>query len=232
MEYEVTIQMGQNTAEALLNGGYSLYAFKAVMGPPGGTPVVWLRTQDFGLETNVRWAEEYQAYTMRQDRISADTAITAINPYPISLGGVLTVTTEIGTGAVTTGGEATAITIVNQTSTQFTCGLAQPADGSPAPFCAFPLTGGTLLQIIPLPKVLLMFATQPVDTGTLVESSYNQGMLIDLAGAPADPNGAARRQVSYDINAGWSAGGASWAIIVPADATLARPLIELPATVA
>lgn len=64
--YGVTIIMPQATVEALSTGTYSLYAFKAVQtNAGGGVPLVWFKSDDFGLNTDVSWEIQYQAYTSR-----------------------------------------------------------------------------------------------------------------------------------------------------------------------
>jgi hypothetical protein len=219
MQYQVTIQMTQATVEALSDNGFNLYAFKAVSGPSNGVPVVWFLTQTYGLTTTIQWSESYQAYTMVSTQIGPNTTVTADNPYSIDLGGVLTVETPLGTGGVTIGGDPGAITILNNTSTPFICGITQMVNGQQSPLCAFPLFGNNEDLIEPVEKVFLMFATNTVDTGTVLERSFSQGVLIDLTGVGA-------RQVSYDLNAGWSAESAPWAQICNPNANLVGLLIE------
>jgi len=89
------------------------------------------------------------------------------------------------------------------------------------PLCAFPLFGNNMDVIIPIEKVLLMFSTTPVNTGTVIEQSYGSGLLIDLTAEN-------HRSVGYDINKGWSWGGYSWAQSVPPSAELVPLLIEPP----
>jgi hypothetical protein len=128
---------------------------------------------------------------------------------------------DVTTGDVTDGGTPSALSLNNLSSTPYTCGISQMQGGKPNPLCAFPLNGNHMDVIAPIEKILLMFATQVNNTGTVVEQAYSQGILIDLTSAQT-------RAVNYDINAGWSTPGGSqgWATLVPANAQLIPLLID------
>lgn len=219
-EYQVTISLDSTTITDLVNGNYQLYGFKAVQTTQGGgAPLVWFSSKNFMASTVVTWEEQYQAFTSLSQIISGGT-INASSPYDITLDQTLNVQAN-GVGSVTEGGTASAISINNQTSTQFTCGISEMQDSVPLPLCAFPLYGNGLDVIAPIEKVLLMFSTVPVNTGTVIEQAYSQGILIDLTGDN-------QRSVAFNINTGWSWGGYSWAQAIPADANLVPLLIEAP----
>ena len=222
-DYTVSVAMDQQTVDSLFGGGFFLYGFKAVKAAGNGAPLVWFKSQDFSLDTTVQWEVLYQAYTSKSSIIPNGT-IKATSPYDIDLDQTLNVTSPTGTGAVdTTVGVPGAISIMNLTTTQFTCGISQQqASGDYSPMCAFNLFGNNLDVIAPIEKVFLMFSTNPVNTGTVVMQAYSPGLLIDLTGAPGN-----ERTVMYDINAGWSwEGGASWAKAYPANANLVPILIQ------
>lgn len=225
--YSVQITMSQATVDGLTASGFNLFGFKAVQAAAGGgAPLVWFQTKEFGLKTTVSWEEQYQAYTSLS-AIIANGQITEANSYDIGLGQTLNVTSTSGTGTVdVTHGTAGAISISNGIKSQFTCGISQTqADGTVAAMCAFPLYGLNLDLIAPIEKVLLMFSTSPVNTGTVIEQAYSPGILIDLTGENS-------RDVSYDINEGWSWGGSSWAAPVNAGDSLVPLLIENSASLA
>ena len=71
--------------------------------------------------------------------------------------------------------------------------------------CAFELHGGNLDVMEPIEKVLLMFASNTKNTGTVIYKSYGPGLMIDLTQNQT-------RNVNYDINKDWEWGGASWAV--------------------
>lgn len=219
--YKVTINMDTKTVQALSNGNYQLYGFKAVKTTlGGGAPLVWFQTTDFSTGTNVSWSESYQAFTSSSTAI-ANGQVTASFSVDADLGDTLEVTDKTGIGEVQQEGPSDAISIHNNTNVPFTTGISQMVNGDPNPLCAFPLYGGGLNVIVPIEKVLFMFSTVPMDTGTVIEKSYTPSILIDLTGAPGNC-----RTVTFDINNGWSWGGYNWAHQYPAKFDLVPLLID------
>lgn len=218
-DYQIEIDMSQETVETLDSGNFVLYGFKGVRTTMPGSPLVWFQSTNFATETYVDWTVQYQTYTSTSSIIPGG-VIRASNPYPTDLGDTLEVTGPKGTGAVVQTGTAGALSIHNQTTTPFTCGISQTQfTGKSTPMCAFPLYGNHLDVIVPIERVLLMFSSLPVNTGTVIEKAYSQGVLVDLTGGRS-------RTVSYDINQGWSWGSAPWGRVVPANADLVPLLIE------
>jgi|1186.fasta_scaffold08804_2 hypothetical protein len=217
--YQVNITMNQNTADTLCSQGYQLYGFKAVSGPGNGRPVVWFSTSTFGLSTAVTWTESYRVFTSRSASVGPNTKVSVDNDYDAALGDLLTVNSPTGTGLLTNGGPAGAISVVNSTSNPFSCGISQlQSDGTYAPLAAFPLFGNNEDEMVPVEKVFLMFASDTVDTGTVIEKSFGSGILIDLTGA-------ATRSVSYDLNASWSDNQGTWGTVFPPNTSLVPLLI-------
>ena len=220
--YEIDITMSEDTVTTLFDGAYNLYGFKAVQASQsGGSPLVWftLAKTGYSATTKLTWSVQYEAYTSHTS-IIPNGQVQASFSTQIGLGQTLEVGVA-GEGNVKDVGTAQAISLLNTTSTPFTCGIAQhSADGNNNPMCAFPLYGRQLDVIAPIEKVLLMFSSMPVNTGTVIEQAYGPGVLVDLTGASTNT-----RQVSYDINAGWSGGGYSGAQAVTADANLVPLLI-------
>jgi hypothetical protein len=224
-QYEVDITMTKATIDALHGGNYRLYGFKAVQtNQGGGAPVVWfqLPSPRYSTSTAIVWNVQYQAYTS-EDTIVSGGKVTATFAADIDLGQTLDVEAD-GTGPVTDGGPAQAISILNTSGEEFTCGTSQQlADGSYSPMCAFPLYGHQLDAIAPIEKILLMFSTEPANTGTVVEQAYTNSILIDLTSANL-------REVYFDINQGWSWGGYNWASSYLPNENLVPLLIESPAS--
>jgi len=232
--YQVNITMPQATADTLSAQGFQLYGFKAVNGPPGGKPVVWFATSSYGLNTSVEWTESYRAFTSRSTALGPNTVVKVDNDYDAALNDVLTVTSPTGTGTVSDGGPEDAISVVNQTSSQFTCGISQlQSDGTYSPLAAFPLYGHSEDEMVPVEKVFLMFASGTINTGTVIEKSFSSGILIDLTGAPQDASGTITRNVSFDINASWSDNQGTWGTVLPPNTSLVPLLIggQVPASV-
>ena len=181
--YKVTISMSQDTVTQLTQQGQSLLGFKSVISDnTGGVPVVWFSTTTLGLNTYVKWTESYQAYTSSEQAIASG-EIDASNPYDIDLGQTLHVDGSAGTGTVMSSGTAGSIIITSTVDQAFTCGVSQKSGGDFNPICAFPLNGNGTDTITPIEKVFLVFASGPVNTGTVIEKSAGPGLLIDLTDA-------------------------------------------------
>lgn len=214
--YEVTIGMSQGTVVQLQENGYALLVLRAVRAAGGGKPLVWVRTTGYSLQTVVSWTDRYQAYTSRSEIVPGGQVVVG-SAYDIRPDQVLVVESPAGTGTVRNEGIAGAVSVLNQTTTQFASGICQ-ADGG-APVCALPLFGKNLIAVSPTEKVLLTLSAQPARTGTVFERSYAPSILVDLAGATA-------RAVEYDVNGGWSWGNGVWAEELPALTDLVPILVE------
>jgi hypothetical protein len=216
--YQVDISMPQVTVQALQQNGFTLVALHAMQAGFRAVPTAWFCTTGFAPSMQVAWVEQYQAYTsgsmvMPNARISMDSA------YNIGLGQQMSVTGP-GNMQVSAGGPGNAITLANQTMSQITCGIAVSAPGySSAPVCAVPLYPGVAQTIMPVPKVLLMFSDAPVGAGTVLEQANGPALLVDLSGSST-------RQVSYDVNSGWSCGGQPWGQTYPSGTSLAPLLTQ------
>jgi hypothetical protein len=208
--------------------GFHLHAFKAVQANTAGAPLVWfsLSPDDYSEKTQIAWQVQYEAYTSRS-KIIPNGRVTSTFSTKIELGQTLTVEPNRGGGGeVTTGGPAQAISIRNKTDVEYTCGISQQVSGRSNPMCAFPLLGGGNKDVIaPIEKILLMFSTSPLNTGTVIYQAYSEGVIIDLTSANI-------RAVKYEVNKGWSWGGYNWARKVEADEELVPLLIESPALAA
>jgi hypothetical protein len=102
-------------------------------------------------------------------------------------------------GSVADGGVAGRIAIENAGTTPLICGTQQTVNGTPAPVCAYPLHGGNVQTIIPLPQVVLLFTTAPMRAGEVWRSDLPHGPILSL-----DMTSQTSASVTYDIDAGWS----------------------------
>lgn len=212
--------MDDDTVNSLAAGNFSLYAFKAVQTKiGGGQPVVWFKTKDFALSTEVTWSLDFGAYTSKT-QIIANANIVASSSYPINIGQILEVQQPSGTGAVNNNGTDGAISIYNTTQTPFTCGISVKTGNSSNAICAFPIYGENTNVIVPIEKVLVMFASDEVNTGTVIEKAFTSSFLVDMTGAKDN-----KRQVKYNINTSWDADGASWSTKSKPNVALAPLLI-------
>lgn len=221
--YQIAVTMSQETLDQLVAENYFLYAFKAVRSTQqSGAPLVWFKLGHPGYSesTVLDWQVQYQAYTST-DHIVPDGHVTATFHADIELGQMLHVQTDGGDGEVLDDGTADVISILNETNSLFACGIAAPTPGGAGsnPICAFPLHGQSEDLFAPIEKVLLMFSTAPVNTGTVIEQAYSSGVLVNVTGGIA-------RTVNFEIETGWSWGGGTWAVPVKPAANLVPLLIE------
>lgn len=217
-QYEIDIQMSPETLEQLMQGGFALYALKAVQTTVmGGAPLVWYQTGQLLTTTSIVWQEQYQAY-VSASQIVANGVVQAAATADVDLGQTASVTAS-GIMEASSGGAPDAISILNQGTTPWTCGLAQMVEGQVNPVCAIPLHGNMLDVVTPVEQVLLMFSTNQFNTGTVMFKSYAPGLLVDLTAAP-------QRAVQFDINNGWSWDGSPWASQIPANSNLVPLLIQ------
>lgn len=213
---QVTISMDAQTVEALYDSGYALYAFAAVQcSDQAGAPLVWMKLP-YLENTVVEWRAKYAVYTALP---GAGGPVLPGFSVPVAPGDTLTVQPS-GIGVVTEGGTPGAVTILNGTASPFRCGISEPGSGGGmVPVCVMPLYGHFSQIIRPLPKILLLFATESPAVGEIASLALGQGVLVDL-------DGASQRAVSFDLNGGWGWGEATWGTPVPAGTALAPLLVE------
>ena len=217
--YQVFITMSVDSANALYDGNFHLYVFKSVASPQsGGTPLVWIATRDFSTKTRVAWQTDYRAYTS-ESKIEPQSQIIIKYSAAIRPGYILTVDSDEGTGTISSGGEKDSISFLNNTTTPFTCGTSVAQDNTSSPCCAFPLYANVMNVITPVEEILLMFSSQKLKTGTVLERTDAQSILVDLERDT-------ERSVTYNIEEGWSAGGWIWARIIPPNTELAPLLVK------
>lgn len=220
-QYQVKVKMSEETVKALGGGNYSLFGFKGTKTTVGGAaPLVWFKTKAYSTNTDVQWSTSYQAYTSQQEIVSGVKIIASFQK-PIELGQVLEVTSEHGIGDVVGGGAPLGISIHSKVTKQLTCGISEVVNSQGAALCAVTVYGKHLVVMAPIQKILLTFATSSYDTGTVITKAFAPGFLIDMTGAPGQ-----QRSVTFDVNNGWSANGATWAKEIPPNESLLPHLID------
>lgn len=215
--YSVKIQLNQETVADLKGGNFRLYAFKAVASSRSdGVPVVWFRSAKFNDTTTVSWETKYEGYVTQSDDIP-NGKIEAQAAVSMDLGQKWSY--RPGSKEVSNTGQRGALSILNQTTEKYACGISEVVGGESNPLCAFPLNGKGLDVMAPIQKVLLMFATDIVNTGTVIYQAFSEAILIDLTAQNS-------RGVAFDINLGWDYGNASWAKSIEASSELTPLLVE------
>jgi hypothetical protein len=224
---EVSIRMTEETLGALSASGCFLYGLCGVRAADAaGRPAVWLQTRGYAMHTRVRPPAQLLAFTAGLTRPLAEgLQVQAGFHAPAEPGQTLVVALPGGGGEMRERGAPDAVSVLNTTDAQLTCGLACLVDGEAIPFYAAPLYGGALQIIEPLPRVLLFISPQPAPPGTVVSTTTGPGVLLHLApGADA--------QLEFHVNAGWSWGDGVRAERVPAQSDLLPLLVEYPSPAA
>jgi hypothetical protein len=194
----VTITMSQPTVDALQRDKFWLHALKAVKASPrNGFPVVWFATTSYDTQTTVAWQHQYQAFTSLSLSLPGSTVEVAYS-YPVAMGDILNVTSDAGSGDVSTGLPGT-VSVLNATTPPnfLACGLSQinPA-GVVAPVCVSPLLLFSQDTFVPVEQVLLVFTAVGMKMGQSVGMVLAQSALIDLTPEP-------EVGVTFDIATGW-----------------------------
>lgn len=219
--FAISITMSSDTVTQLLQNGYQLFGFKGVDGPvsPQAAPLVWFTTSAFSALTTVSWTEQYGGYTSTNTNIAANTVMNASFSANMALGQQMNVGAG-GIGSVVNTGTPGLLDILNQTTTPFTCGVTvfNVTTNISSPICAFPLFGGGLDNFAPIEIIYLMFATNAVNTGTVIEQSFAPGISIDMTGVTTTA------PLTFDINEGWT--GPGYSTNYPASTSLLPLLIN------
>ncbi|HJQ36966.1 MAG TPA: hypothetical protein VKB93_07495 [Thermoanaerobaculia bacterium] len=215
LSYRFTISLSPATVDALSVGNFSLLAFTPVQATAAGTPLVWIQSKAISTEMHVNWSPVYAAYV----RPTPDTVGTGLpsSMAPILLGQMFTVL-EDRSIRVTEDGSAGAMSILNRTDKAGICGLYKATE-DPWGIVEFSLRAHSLIAVAPGMKVLFVFGSYPTRLGATLDRTFAQGAFVDFSDGPL-------RSATFDINEGWSFGGASWGETVPANTPLRELLIQ------
>lgn len=216
--YSITINMSDETVRELGELGFSLYAFKAVQASgSAGKPLVWFVSETYSSSTTLEWEVDYQAYSSFSEIVPKG-KVTARANYNINPGETFLIDNPQGVGRVVAEGTPGAITIYNDVERRFTCGISQETGGTFAQICAAPIVNGATNTFIPIEKVLLLFATEEYNTGTVIVQSFGPGVMVDLTGVTS-------RTVEYSIPKRWTWQG-TWAQAVSSRTDIVPLLVE------
>jgi hypothetical protein len=215
----LTISVSSGTLSALQQSGFHLYAFRPVTSSnKSGVPLVWGRIDTYLETIPLTFTSEALCAYISTDAVAVDAAITMGASIAVSVGQVVSV--AAGGGLTVASGAPTGdVYIASAASASYTCGLAAALGAASAqPFCAFALFPQVAVTMQPVDAIFVMWATSIFDPAVYMQQSLGPGLLVGFGSA-------AQRAVSYDIAAGWQAGGASWAQLVASGADLAAALL-------
>ncbi|WP_165187750.1 hypothetical protein [Caulobacter soli] len=207
---EIQIAVDDTSLAALKDLGYALYALRAVdTNNAGARALVWAAVADFLNQTTLALPSTLQAYVTTRGSVM-DVSVGD----EVVLGDVFTYVAG-GAPTVTPGGNPRGVTVLNGTTDPLTAGLAA---GSPTLFVSAPLYGLGGDIFAPKDSFLVTFSTAGLSPGAVLNTSMSQSLLIDMTGQ-------AQVAASFDINKGWSYGGAPWGQVLSAGANLQKTLI-------
>ena len=176
--YSIKINLDDATLTTLKNGGYTLYAFRAVNAPGGSLPVIWQSIPKYFNDIEIDWTISYGAY-ISLTTIKPGVVIKTSSHAEMDLGYTYEVDTK-GIPSVKKGGPDRAITITNHETIQLTCGIGEVVGGDFRPLCASPVLNGFSDVIEPIQKIALLFASQVERTATVIQYSLGPGILLDV----------------------------------------------------
>lgn len=200
--FTLTIQIDAADLKALLELGYSLYAFKAVTASGSGEPTVWYKLSGGTLfTTNVlSWSDVYQAYNSTTQIVN-NIQISALSTIDTNLGDLVTIDRNSGILSNSANGSNGNISFLNNAQQEFTIGIKQTINGISNILCAFEIPGNGYMKVItPVPRIALIFSTQQAVTGTVIMKAMSPGALIDFTGSTS-------RTINYSLTNGWTANG-------------------------
>jgi hypothetical protein len=219
---EVSIRMTEETLSALWASGAWLYGLSRVRAADqAGGPAVWLQTREYAMHTRVRPPSVVNAFTSMHTLAADGGRVRPGFHTPAGPGQTLMAGAAGGGGEMRECGAPRAVSVLNTTDREFTCGLAYEVAGEAVPFFAAPLYGGALQIMEPLSAIFLFISPWPAPPGTLISTSTGPGVL--LHGVPE-----AGCQVEFHINQGWNWADGVQATRVPAQSDLRRLLVEYP----
>ena len=120
----------------------------------GGLPLVWFKSDNFLVNTQVRWGEKIQGDISSQANPAEGTVIDAYcTNDKVDLGQTMLVDGYGNCSEVTTKGTKGAVSILNNGTHEWTCGINQIVNNTPQALCAIPLYGNNLDVITPDQRV-------------------------------------------------------------------------------
>ncbi|WP_340562582.1 hypothetical protein [Streptomyces sp. GSL17-111] len=193
----IKITMDSETVNTLAQQQYRLFAFKAVKLEPGSTspgaePLVWFSSSKFSEKTVVTWESVYEAYWSDTQIVPKGT-VEASCARPIDLGQTFNVTADRGCDVSGSRDANQPIYLASQAGEARTCGIGQQLPAGMQELCALPINDRTRIAVRPVEKILLIFAQEKYNTGTVIAQAFAPGACIDLTDQSF-------REVSFQLN--------------------------------
>lgn len=214
MDYQVTIQMSQDTINYLAAKKYILYGFKGVVSSEGDAkPSIWFSlnpdTPEFGTATNIKWESPLYIGKCSVGESSGSPIISSKSPWPsvpgqpVALAKAYTyeLTEDKGWKLEPEKGPKGAFEIRNHVSpgtSNYYVASTLVTTGTESPIIVVDVPPGGAATFTPIETVAFIFAQAKYDAGTLIVQTFSSGSLVAFAGA------ANRATIAYDHKGdGW-----------------------------
>jgi hypothetical protein len=204
--YQVSIKMNEKTLALMKENDYKLYAFRAVekKGGGAGKPLVWKVITDILSTNTMSWNVSYGGYISTQS-LDENSCIDQRDDQIINLGDTFSIDNKGVPRVISGTGTKGTIAFHNESPNDYTCGISEYAGKDTSgndifnPMCGFTILHGDFSDLItPITRLLLMFATDTIETATVIEKALSSGIVVDLSASN-------KREVTYDEAGGWSA---------------------------
>ncbi|HTU70245.1 MAG TPA: hypothetical protein VMF11_07965 [Candidatus Baltobacteraceae bacterium] len=218
-DYTLTVNMSTDTVQQLKANGYALHAFFAVQAPPAGLPVLVYRNPNFLPQTAIVFSPDALNVFLSATPLQDKTRLQNAQLQPIALGQLCTIDSS-GVLDPPADGLPGAVTVYNASKTTYTTGLAVSVNGNPANVVALSVSAQLAQLAAPYSRAVVMLSNLPLSPGLMLAQAGDACYSVDFGASVS-------RQVTFDVNAGWSSTGA-FASLYPPPVDLTEVLILQP----
>ncbi len=200
MDYQVTIQMSQETINLLAEQKYILYGFKGVVSSnPKAKPSIWFTlkpdTPEFGTVTNIQWTSPLFIGKCSLGTSSGGPIISSKSPWPsspgkpVALDNAYTYTStdeSKGWDSEPTDGPKGVFEIRNhvpQGISNYYVASTLVTTGTESPIIVVDALPDGGVDFTPIDTVAFILAQTKYDAGTLIVQAFSGGALVTFAGA-------------------------------------------------
>lgn len=218
-KYTIQINISDATLSILTANNWQLQVFKGVKSGASGKITLWQHITTFNNIIKLEWEDQYGGYVDKSAIKNGATIDVTSKTRPMEIGQRMTLNADSTVSLTTLDARADAFTFFSVKNEEWVCGVSQFANNAYSPLCVFNLYGHTANFIEPYDKVVLVFSTEQVDTGSVVEDAI--GASVEVTLSPDFPT----ISLGYDINTSWATNGNVYAKVNPLPIALADALI-------
>ncbi|HVW14155.1 MAG TPA: hypothetical protein VHB54_10040 [Mucilaginibacter sp.] len=206
--YTVFITLSDSTLQSLYAGKFWLRVYKGITASAPVVNTVWYTTNVFSSTVQIQWTDDYYGFIYPGVPLTKGTMISSGPLNAIQPGNVLSIGPAGSTSISTIGGNANALTFVNNSSNIRICGAAQPVNGNPRLYTAMQMMGSGTNVAAPKELLLLVFETGEFDAGRIVTRTLNSSLQINMMSSTPVT-------IAFDYQNSWDTNGDPNATILP-----------------